>query len=433
MLAAGLAVVYVAAAFVVGALLVGAGQDVHAPMPPILAWWRPHLAPATPLALAIAVGVIAYGPRLAERLGWRRLLLGTWLASFAWIMALVLVETDGWDEFTARLATQGEYLHNVPDAPAWPDLLPGFTDRIAPGPDSYTTHVAGHPPGAFAFFVLLDRIGLAGGTWAALVCVLLGSSAAVAVAVALRALDGERMARRAVPFLVLVPAAIWIGVSADAVFLAVSAWAVALLAVATRRDGPPGYVAAAGAGLLFGATIYLSYGLLLIGAVALAVLLASWRRDLRRTLRAMAVAVGVIGLVVLLVTVGGFVWWEAYDQLLVRYYAGVGGDRPYGYWVWANIGALLVGTGPVVIAGLRRAVVSWRTGGTAAVALGASAAVLAATLSGLSKAEVERIWLPFALWLVAACALLPARWHRPWLAVQAGAALVVQHLLAVNW
>jgi hypothetical protein len=60
-------------------------------------------------------------------------------------------------------------------------------------------------------------------------------------------------------------------------------------------------------------------------------------------------------------------------------------------------------------------------------------AVLAADLSGLSKAEVERIWLPFAVWLVAAAALLPARHIRWWLGAQAAVALAVNHLLLTTW
>ena len=42
------------------------------------------------------------------------------------------------------------------------------------------------------------------------------------------------------------------------------------------------------------------------------------------------------------------------------------------------------------------------------VPLAAVAAILAADLSGLSKAEVERIWLPFAVWLPPAPACYPA-------------------------
>jgi hypothetical protein len=64
---------------------------------------------------------------------------------------------------------------------------------------------------------------------------------------------------------------------------------------------------------------------------------------------------------------------------------------------------------------------------------GAALAVLAATVSGLSKAEVERIWLPFAVWLVAGVALLPASTRRGWLAAGAVTALVVNHVLLTNW
>jgi hypothetical protein len=60
-------------------------------------------------------------------------------------------------------------------------------------------------------------------------------------------------------------------------------------------------------------------------------------------------------------------------------------------------------------------------------------AVLAADLSGLSKAEVERIWLPFAVWLPAGAALLPVGDRRGWLAAQAATALLVNHLLLTTW
>jgi methylthioxylose transferase len=60
-------------------------------------------------------------------------------------------------------------------------------------------------------------------------------------------------------------------------------------------------------------------------------------------------------------------------------------------------------------------------------------AMLAADLSGMSKAETERIWLPFTLWLPATAALLPRRDHRAWLAAQAVVALLVNHLLLTGW
>jgi hypothetical protein len=49
----------------------------------------------------------------------------------------------------------------------------------------------------------------------------------------------------------------------------------------------------------------------------------------------------------------------------------------------------------------------------------------------MSKAETERIWLPFALWLLPACAFLGR--PRVWLAAQAVLALLLNHLLATGW
>jgi len=65
------------------------------------------------------------------------------------------------------------------------------------------------------------------------------------------------------------------------------------------------------------------------------------------------------------------------------------------------------------------------------IVVAAMAAVLLADLSGMSKAEVERIWLPFAVWAALACADLPH--PRRWLAAQAVLALLVNHLLLTVW
>jgi len=67
------------------------------------------------------------------------------------------------------------------------------------------------------------------------------------------------------------------------------------------------------------------------------------------------------------------------------------------------------------------------------VAAAVGLAVVVADLSGYSKGEVERTWLPFAVWLVAASAPLPPRHVRAWLAAQAGVALLVNHLLLTPW
>jgi hypothetical protein len=129
----------------------------------------------------------------------------------------------------------------------------------------------------------------------------------------------------------------------------------------------------------------------------------------------------------------GFWWFTGYQRVTVIYALSIAQTRPYGYFVWANLAALTFAIGPAILTGLHRCTAHPRTLPPAAALLTAAAvlAVLAADLSGLSKAEVERIWLPFAVWLVLPCALLPR--PRTWLTAQAMLALLVNHLLLTIW
>ena len=240
---------------------------------PVLGFLDAHIGWGTPCVVLIAVAVVLWGPRFATSLPWRPLVFSTWALSAAWSMSLAMV--DGWDRgFAGRLTTRDEYLHEVPGIDDIPSALQGFTGRILDyQPDSWTTHVSGHPPGAVLTFVWLDRLGLGGGVWASVLCVLVGSSAAAAVVVALRALGDETMARRAAPFVALAPVAIWIAVSADGMFAGVVAWGIALLAIAARARGARRFVLALAAGIVLGWGVYLSYGLTLMALPALAVLL----------------------------------------------------------------------------------------------------------------------------------------------------------------
>ena len=65
--------------------------------------------------------------------------------------------------------------------------------------------------------------------------------------------------------------------------------------------------------------------------------------------------------------------------------------------------------------------------------LGALLAIVFADLSMLSKAETERIWLPFTIWLTAAPALLPPQSHRWWLALNVVGALALNSFILTNW
>nr|WP_206210433.1 hypothetical protein [Streptomyces sp. SID10362] len=428
-----------AALLVTAAVLVGryvyTYDDLIVGWPPLLGRWGPHLGPGTPAAVLVAVAVVACGPAVAARLSWRALLPAAWGASLAWIWSLALI--DGWRTGVAgRLTTRHEYLTVIGRWHDIPATLRDFTGHILiHSPDNWPAHVAGHPPAATLTFVLLDRIGLGGGGWAGVWCITVGASGCVAVLVTVRVLAGERLARRAAPFLVLAPAAVWLGTSADAYFAAVAAWAVALLALAvTRRSA--GW--AAGSGLLFGLTCYLSYGLTLFAVVAAAVLLLGRRGVRERPVLFLPLLAGA-AVVPVAFTAMGFDWWEAYRLLVTRYYEGAAGVRPYGYWVWANLACTVLITGAATAAGLRRTgAVLVRRGDSGAQELrlaflvaAALLALLVADLSGMSKAETERIWLPFALWLLPSCAFLSH--PRAWLAAQAVLALLINHLVATGW
>ncbi|MFC8844475.1 hypothetical protein ACFT8Q_30890 [Streptomyces griseoincarnatus] len=432
--------VAVAAALVVAAALIGTHLQnrygtLRVGWPPIVGGWMPHVGPGTPAAIVVAVAVVAYGPSLAVRLPWRPMLLAVWGGALAWTWSLALV--DGWQRGVAgRLTTRHEYLQVIDRFQDIPATLRDFHTHILIGaPDNWPAHVAGHPPGATLTFVLLDRIGLGGGAWAGAFVLTAGTTAAVAVLVTVRRLAGEDLARRAAPFLVLAPAAIWTGTSADGWFAAVAAWALALLSLAVtgRRPAWTGL----GAGLLFGLTVYLSYGLTLIAVIAAAVLLLGTRR-----LRPLLYAAAGFLVAPAVFTALGFDWWEAYRLLVTRYYQGAGGVRPYGYWVWANLACTVLMVGPATVAGLRRGGAElWRSGRAAvlrdpatrlALLVGSALlALLVADLSGMSKAETERIWLPFALWLLPACSFLPG--PRGWLAGQAALALLLNHLVLTGW
>ncbi|WP_433447519.1 hypothetical protein ACQPXS_05645 [Streptomyces sp. CA-142005] len=434
--AAGAAALLVTAAVLVGRHIQDTRHTLFVHWPPLFADWDPHLGPGTPAAMAVAAATVTCGPALAARLPWRGLLAAAWAAALAWILSLALV--DGWHQGIAvRLTTRNEYLSVIGRFHDIPATLRDFTHHIVSGtPDPWPAHIAGHPPAATLTFVLLDRIGLRGGGWAGMWCITIGATGCVAVLIALRALTGETLARRAAPFLVLAPAAVWQGTSADGYFAAVAAWSLALLALAlTRRSH--GYAVASG--LLFGLTCYLSYGLTLFALIGAAVV-ARARRELRERPALLLSLLAGLAVFPVVFTLAGFDWWHAYHLLVTRYYQGVGGTRPYGYWVWANLACTAVITGPATAAGLRRTTTTLLPGTgprrpadtrLAFLVTAALLALLVADLSGMSKAETERIWLPFALWLLPACALLPR--PRPWLAAQAILALLLNHLLLTGW
>ncbi|WP_392544460.1 hypothetical protein [Oryzobacter telluris] len=417
------------------------GVDVKAgSAPPLLGDWVFRVGWNSAVALGVLALTCWRGLGAAVgRLSWRRLLLLSWAASVVWMVALALV--DGPSGLGRILDHGTEYLESARGIDDVGAMLREYVARIPlDSPRHWAVHLAGHPPGAVLMFIGLDRIGL--GSWqaAGLVVVLVSATLPAGVAVTLDRMGARDAARRALPFLVVGPAAVLMAVSADAVFATTTAWASAALASATGARTAAGRRALGVlAGLLFGWCVMESYGLLLLGALALAVLLASPASPRARVVAGSLATLAALA-VVLTFAALGFAWWEAYPVLHERYWAGLASSRPGWYWVVGNLAALVLVGGPMLPAALGAGLPRLRDLArrkppepvAALVAAGVSM-VLVADLSLMSKAEVERIWLPFLPWLLLGVVWLPARWQRWGLLAQAVAAILLQHLVRTRW
>ncbi|MGF6822636.1 hypothetical protein M2317_001543 [Microbacterium sp. ZKA21] len=412
--------------------------------PPLHAEWMPRIGPGLPIAVALGVAAVIFAQRLVARLRWVPLQLIVFGAALAWLLSLALV--DGLDGIGTILNHRYEYLGTAREVTDFGATLREYVERIPYAhEDNWPVHIAGHPPGALLFFYVLVRVGLGSGLAAGLVVIVLGATIPVAVLGALRSLGAEESARRAAPFLVFTPAAIWIGVSGDGMFAAFAAWglwALARAATTSRRsEGAVSMTAwALLAGVLLGYCVMLSYGMPLLGVLALAVLFAA------RQWWPLPIAAAAALAVVLTFAAGGFAWWEAFPVLQQRYWDGVASRRPAAYWMWGNLAAFAISAGPMVAASLGGAVDAGirrrgrpgvlRDDGVRVVVLLVAAAwlsILLADLSNMSRAEVERIWLPFVPWALLGLALFGRRTRRIMLAVQIVFAIVVQSLLQTGW
>jgi len=376
-----------------GELLNGEGSTILLGAPPLSGRFNPGLQPQALVPLAVGAAIVVAAPRLASSLGWRGLLLATFAGAWAWAGALDLLDGGYW--LTVPVLKPDEFLRDVPLVGSPGVFLSHFTQHT----QLYVNHVQTHPPGTLLALWGLDRIGLGGAMPAALLMVSGGAAAMPAALVAMREVAGEHRARAAAPFLVLAPVAIWIATSADALYAGVAGWGVALLVLATGCNGRRSDALALGGGLLLGLALMFSYGLVL--AWAIPAIVAVRRR------RPRPLAIAVLGPVVVLATfaAAGFWWLDGYTAARDSYYDGVAASRPYPFFFVSNLAAFAVALGPAVCVGLTRLRdrAAWPLVG------GGLAAVAIADLSGMSKGEVERIWLPFAPFVMLAAPGLPAR------------------------
>jgi hypothetical protein len=392
---------------------------------PLHAAFEPMVSQGLALPVAVAVVALLLAPRL-ERLAWRPMLFSWWALGAGW--AFALAASRGLHRVTAPIEHASEYLAVVPRVSSLVGFLSGFVDHLA----SFPTHVQGHPPGFVLVAWALREVGAGGSGWLALMIVVGGTGAVPLALVCARDVIDEGWARRAAPFLAIGPPAIWIATSADGFFTGVGAVAVTLLVLASNRAGRDRAHLAIAGGVAFGACLLLSYGLVLLAVVPMVVIVA------RRAWSVLVVAAAAGLAVLLAVAAMGFWWLDGLRATQERYHAGIASRRPYELFLVVNLSILAIALGPAIAVaiGRLRDRRCWLLVGAAL------AAILLANVSGLSKSEVERIWLPFMPFVALSAGALAARrggslrtldTATGWIALQACAAVVVESVVRTAW
>lgn len=387
---------------------------------PLVGSWELRLtALVIPVAM-IATVAVWWLPRIAQRWGPRGAIGAT--ALFAMGFALALAATDGWSAVIAPVIDKTEYWAGIARARPAGNYLSTYLERQK----FYSVHVRGHPPGFTLVLLFMRSVGL-GSAWAAAAVSFLGIGLAVgAVAFTVSRISGLDALRRALPFLALAPYAVWQGTSADAFFSGLAATGIAFFVLAmTTHSRRVEVIAAAGGGMIIGASCFLTFGIPTLGSLVLALV---WRT---RKFRWMVPALTGIAVVFAGFALHRYWWLSGLNNTREFYAAGTAKFRPAFYFFFANLAALAIAVGPAALAGITR----MRRNPVAVIVAGALACVLLADASGLSKAETERIWLLYMPWIsVAAATLATSIWRqRAWLGAQAVTAIIVQVMLVSKW
>jgi hypothetical protein len=280
-------------------------------------------------------------------------------------------------------------------------------------------HPAGHPAGATMLFGALAQLGL-GGPWPEVwLILLLGAATAPLTWLLARTLLDDGAARLATLLWIFAPSVLIEGAtSADAVF----AFAGALTALLLLRQRMLAGAVAATAGT------FLSYALAAVPVWACAVVARRSSLGRAAKLAAACAAVAAVFYATLWLATG-YDPIAAYRATAHRYYLGAGHRRPYWFWLFGDLTAFGVGLGVPTLLGLARGLAR-----RSVPALALAAILLAASASGYTKGEVERIWM--FLTPMAAVAAAPAmrRFSPPVVVCMlAGQALVVELLFRTPW
>ena len=361
------------------------GHTMGTASSPFVVAWLPRASAWTLLAVPVLAACVWFAPRAPPVL----------LALFAGLALNVIpFGPDGLDVVFdlgpgGSFEAKNEYLPGLGALTYGPHV---FLDRFAELVPSFPINVGGHPPG---LLLAMDAFGITTAPRLAAVCV-----AAVVVIAPLsqalaRALDLDpTRARLAGILAALSPSLLLFGMTSIDAVLAALGTGTALLLVAPRTR-VLGVVC-------FAAITFAGWSLMAIGFFAAVV---AWRRE---GLRAALVLAAACGIAVLLMN-GVLALTTSYDAIgtllaTSDYYdKSLARIRPYAYWWIGSPVAWGVMMGPVIAGGW---LIATRRGHAGAFAL--AGVILVAALAGFTKAETERIWLPFVpLACVAAAAVLP--------------------------
>ena len=410
---------------VAGTALELAGVELGTKVPPFVIAFNPLATVWALPALALLAAMVAVGPRLLD-VPRSPAAFAAVLFSVALTLALGVAAArrgpSAWSHVFdlgpgGSFEAKNEYLPGLPalDHGVW-----FFLDRFAELVPSMPVNVGGHPPG---LMLIIHAAGLdTPGELAALCIASAAACAPLGYRLARSLIGDERRARLAGLLIAASPVVLLFGTtSADAVYAA--AGLIAANGLVARR--PLARVAGIAA---FALATLGTWALLAIGAWAAIV---AWRRD---GLRAAVVLAAACGLAVAALN-GALALAYGYDPIgtlratEALYRNSVASVRPYWFWALGSPAAwgLMLGA-PIAAAGLVAAL----RGRPEAVALAAVLAI--AAVLGFTKAETERIWLPFApLACVAAAAVLPIAGLRPLLALLAVQALAVELIFDTVW
>ena len=329
------------------------------------------------------------------------------VAASGWAYALQWARRS---DIAAVLDDRHDYRHAIPQVK--PGFFADYIDLLPKAP----VHVKGHPPLSLGTVWFIDR--LSPGAFALSMVVLIGIGLTVMlVADVVRRTAGISVARAALPALTALPAVVWAFVSFDGLImfeLALACW----FATLARKQHPAALLAAVMCGVICTILIFSSYGavvMLIIPAVIL------WEN------RTALIATAVTGLAGILFFGGlGFWWWSGLFATVDHYESGISDIRPYWYFTFlASPAIAAISIGPAAIEG-------WFRRRAPLAAWAGLIGVLAADLSGMSKGEVERIWVPFMPWLATASAGSALR-PRTKAALSVGVGLLLTLVLDSPW